>query len=53
MFVILIKFVKEFDNHLLQLDFLKSCPSMQTPFHFEGILPIPSSLKLGDSGHIP
>jgi len=26
---------------------------MQTPFHLAGISPIPSSLKLGDSGHIP
>lgn len=26
---------------------------MQIPFHFEGISPNPSSLKLGDSGHIP
>lgn len=45
--------MKKRHNHLLQLDFLKSYPSMQTPFHLEGISPIPSSLKLGDSGHIP
>lgn len=38
---------------LLQLDLLKSGPSMQIPFHFEGISPNPLSLKLGDSGHIP
>lgn len=39
--------------HLLQWDFLKSGDSIQTPFHLEGISPIPWSLKLGDSGHIP
>ncbi|THU57958.1 hypothetical protein C4D60_Mb03t09080 [Musa balbisiana] len=30
-----------------------SDPSMQIPFHLDGILPIPASLKLGDSGHTP
>lgn len=40
-------------KNLLQLDLLKSDPSMQVPFHLEGIGPIPASLKLSDSGQIP
>ena len=49
----LVDWIREHMIYLLQLDFLKSGPSMQTPFHLAGIFPIPLSLKLGDSGHIP
>lgn len=38
---------------LLQLDELKSVPFWHTPFHFCGTGPIPSSLKLFESGHTP
>ena len=41
------------DHYLLQLDFLKLGPSMHSPFHLDGFLPTPLSLKLGNSGHIP
>lgn len=38
---------------LLQLDELKSVPFWHTPFHFCGTGPMPSSLKLFESGHTP
>ncbi|KAL0911625.1 hypothetical protein M5K25_019779 [Dendrobium thyrsiflorum] len=37
----------------MQLDLLKSNPSIQVPFHLDGIAVIPLSSKLGDSGQIP
>ena len=39
--------------HLLQWEELKATPVWQIPFHDFGIGPIPSSLKLFDSGHTP
>ncbi|KAJ0466622.1 hypothetical protein HanIR_Chr14g0674191 [Helianthus annuus] len=41
------------ESHLLQSAVVKSSLFMQVPFHFDGIGPKPSSLKLSDSGHIP
>jgi hypothetical protein len=40
-------------SYLLHLDEPKSVPFWHTPFHFFGIGPIPSSLKLFESGHTP
>ncbi|BAS78045.1 Os02g0269400 [Oryza sativa Japonica Group] len=37
----------------LQFVVLNASPVWQTPFHRAGTGPYPSSLKLGDSGHIP
>ena len=44
-------FLWSISSDLLQLVELKS--GLQVPFHLRGIGPIPSSLKLLDSGHIP
>lgn len=41
------------ESNLLQFDIVKFSPSTHFPFHLDGILPIPSSLKLSDSGQIP
>ena len=40
-------------THLLQWDELKATPVWQIPFHDFGTGPIPSSLKLFDSGQTP
>lgn len=40
-------------THLLQWEELKASPAWQIPFHLFGMGPIPSSLKLFDSGHTP
>lgn len=41
------------ESNLLQFDIVKFSPSTHFPFHLDGISPIPSSLKLSDSGQIP
>lgn len=40
-------------TYLLQREELKATPVWQIPFHDLGTGPIPSSLKLFDSGHTP
>lgn len=47
------KKIRIFKTHLLQFEELKASPDWQIPFHDFGIGPIPSSLKLLDSGHSP
>lgn len=36
-----------------KLNLLQGIPLSQDPFHLDGIGPIPSSLKLSDSGQTP
>jgi hypothetical protein len=39
--------------NLLQFEALNLSPAIHLPFHRRGTSPMPSSLKLADSGHIP
>jgi hypothetical protein len=41
------------ETNLLQFEIVKFSPSTHFPFHLDGTSPIPSSLKLSDSGQIP